>query len=604
MKQRPELVDEDANDNPTMDDDEWTVEVEGSPYKFPLLAKFGIGLGALFAATLAVVATMPLVLPSSLTINSAEKIISSIVGLNVKINGPHSFRILPSLRLHAEGIVQAEADSNVMFSLKQFEVGMSTLGALSGSVDIDRIMLIEPKFQFTQSSMSRRASKSEPEIDRAWGWWRDMKLADVIIKDASFQMNDSSGMGAHRLEQLSIQSAAPAGSEPQDGISLDGKGVLNNQPIEIHIMTSNPQLLVTGNRWPLNVSLKSQYLNGSFEGSLALRERMVGDGKLELNSDDALALNSWIGPFLPARNRTSVALRANLSMAGDVFDVSQLTLRFAETVLIGNFQVTSASPSGRQVNGKVDASVIDFGDAYADISDAIYDAPLSVQRIPVGNIALSWERAIWHDVEIGLGRATVVRPPETNRVSLTIEEAALYGGTVRGNMTLDNSEGMRALSIEAKAVGISAGPLLSSEQNAQSPVFDGNTTLEVNLFSVGGTLRQLIEALTGKAQLVATDGVVVVPELTAQVAEADGDELRFRSFNGEFVITQGIATSEDLLLKTDDISLVGKGRLDLANGTIDLNVGRLNSDGGNRTLKRYRVSGPAKNIRVERINGS
>ena len=45
---------------------------------------------------------------------------------------------------------------------------MSTLGALSGSVDIDRIMLIEPKFQFTQSPMARGASKSAPEIDRAW----------------------------------------------------------------------------------------------------------------------------------------------------------------------------------------------------------------------------------------------------------------------------------------------------------------------------------------------------------------------------------------------------------------------------------------------------
>ena len=436
------------------------------------------------------------------------------------------------------------------------------------------------------------------------GWWRDMWLADVIIKDASFLMFDNSGMGSHRLEQVNIQSVPPAASEPKDGITLDGKGVLNSQPVDIHIITSNLQLLVTGNRWPVSVSLRSQYLNGLFKGSLALRERMVGDGKLELNSDDALALNTWIGPFLPARSRTPVALSASVLMAGDVFDVSQLTLRFAEISMSGNFQVTAASSSGRQINGKLEASVLDFGDAYADISDTIYDAPLSVQRIPVGNIALSWRRAIWHDIEIGVGRATIERPPQTNRISLKIEEAALYGGTLRGNVTLDNLEGMHALNIEAKAVGVSAGPLLSSEQNAQSPVFGGNTTLDVNLFSVGGTLRQLIEALTGKAQMVATNGVVVVPELTTQVAEADGDELRFRSFNGGFEITQGIATSEDLLLKTDEISLVGKGRLDLANRTIDLNVGRLNSDGGSRTLKRYRVSVPIKNIRVERINGS
>lgn len=604
MKQRPELVDEDAYDSSASDDEEWTVEVEGSPYKFPLLAKFGIGLGALFAATLAVIATMPLVLPASSTINLAEKLISSIVGIDVKINGPHSFRVLPSLRLHAEGIVHAEPASGTSLSLKRFEVGMSTLGALSGSVDIDRVMLIEPKIQFAQPAVPQEIPTSEPEIDRAWGWWRDMRLADVIVKDASVVMSDSDGIGSYRLEQFSLQTVAPISSEPQDGIALDGKGVLNNQPVDIHIMTSNPQLLVTGNRWPMNVSLKSQYLTGSFEGSLAIRERMVGDGKLELESKDALALNTWIGPFLPARNRTSVALSANVSMAGDVIDVSQFNLRFAETLLSGNFQVTSALSERRQINGKLDASVIDLGDGYADISGAIYDAPLSVQRFPVGNIALSWTRAIWRDVEIGRGRATIERPPETNRVSLTVEKAALYGGTLRGKMTLDNSEGMRALNIEAKAVGVSAGPLLSSGEAETPPVFDGNTTLDVSLFSVGGTLRQLIEALTGKAQLVATDGVVVVPALTAQVTKVAGDELSFHSFNGGFEITQGIATSEDLLLKTDGLSLVGKGRIDLANGTIDLNVGRLNSEGGSRTLKRYRVSGPAKNIRVEAINGS
>jgi len=80
------------------------------------------------------------------------------------------------------------------------------------------------------------------------GWWRDMRLADVIIKDASFLMFDNSGMGSHRLEQVSIQSVPPAASEPKDGITLDGKGVLNSQPVDIHIITSNLQLLVTGNR--------------------------------------------------------------------------------------------------------------------------------------------------------------------------------------------------------------------------------------------------------------------------------------------------------------------------------------------------------------------
>lgn len=604
MKQRPELVDDDIDVDRIAEDDEWTVEIEGSPNKFPLLAKFGIGLGAVSAATLLVVTVLPMVLPASSTIKTAEKLISSIVGIDVKINGPHSFRVFPSLKLHAQGIVHANTNSNMTYSLERFEIEMSTLGALAGSVDIDHVMLIKPEIQYTRSTTAKKRVEKIVEIDPAWGWWRDMHVSDVMIKDASLQISNDTGSVSHRLEQFSIASAAPKQSEPQDGIALNGKGILNNQPIDVHVMTSNPQLLVTGNRWPVKIDLKSQYLEGNFKGSLALRERMVGDGKFEFKSKDALALNTWLGPFLPARNRTPVEFIGNVSMTGDAFDVAQIKLRFGETLLSGNLQMTSVALGGRQINGKLDASVIDFGESFTDTSDAIFDAPLSSLPFPVGNVELSWARALWHDVEFGNGYATIDRPPDTNRISLSVENAALYGGTLRGKITLDNSEGMRALNIEAKAVGVSAGLLLSSGQSDKTPVFDGNTTLDVSLFSVGGTFRQLMEALTGNAQLVATEGEVVVPTLTSKVAEKDGDKLRFRSFNGGFDISQGIATSEDLLLKTDDISLVGNGRIDLANGTIDLNVGRLNAEGGGRTLKRYRVSGPAKDIRVEAINGS
>lgn len=70
------------------------------------------------------------------------------------------------------------------------------------------------------------------------------------------------------------------------------------------------------------------------------------------------------------------------------------------------------------------------------------------------------------------------------------------------------------------------------------------------------------------------------------------------------MIGQGIAVSEDLLLQSGKLSLVGKGQIDLANWTIDLNIGRLGTDGDERSLQRYRVSGPAEQMRVEPVNGS
>ena len=100
------------------------------------------------------------------------------------------------------------------------------------------------------------------------------------------------------------------------------------------------------------------------------------------------------------------------------------------------------------------------------------------------------------------------------------------------------------------------------------------------------------------------DGSLAIAELVRGLAPEAGGSLRFKSLNATFRFAQGIAASDDLLLQSSDLSLVGKGRIDLANWTIDLDIGRLGTDGQSRTLKRYRVSGPANEMRVEPVNGS
>jgi len=175
---------------------------------------------------------------------------------------------------------------------------------------------------------------------------------------------------------------------------------------------------------------------------------------------------------------------------------------------------------------------------------------------------------------------------------------------MRGVFTLDASEGMRALNIEGRALGVNIGSLLTGDVMHAEPLLSGRSTIELNLFSVGGTSKELIEALTGEAEVVAQDGELMIPELVHGLVPEAENGLPFKSLNGRFTIAQGIAASDDLLLRSGKLSLVGKGRVDLADWTIDLNIGRLGNDGDTRSLTRYRVSGPAGEMRVEPINGS
>lgn len=604
MRSAPELIDDGVESNPAKDDESWTVEVEDSAYKFPLIARFGILMGVLVLLFVSMLALLPIVLPPSVTIAKAEKLIGAIVGMDVSIKGEHSFRILPSLRLQAENVVQSNGDGPVEMHLPYLEIEMSSFGALSGSVDLNRLLLRGPSVKIGQVRSASIKPAPSTEIDHAWGWWRDMSIDELRVENGAFSLVDGRTGRAQKLEQFNVKNVASSTGDPDDGLKFEGQGVLNDQAIKLFVVTSNPQLLVSGNRWPFSISISSSLLNGSFKGSMAMRERIVGDGELVLASADAAALNNWIGPFLPTRDASTLLLNANLDMAGDTLDIRSLKLAFGETSLEGQLSIAGVKSAAPEISGLLIADTIDFGAAPAEQAVAMAAVPLIVPGMPFGKVEISWMNALWRDYKFGGGKAVVERQPATQRIQLTLNDTEIYGGTMRGMFALDVSEGMHALSIEGRAVGAQIGLLLGAGKLKPLPPLSGQSNIEVNLFSVGSTPEQLIQALTGSVEIVASNGVLGLSKLVSGLVPESGETLPFKTLNGTFKIAQGIAVSEDLLLLDGKLSLVGKGRVDLANGTIDLHVGRLGTDGEGRTLKKFHVSGSAMDMRVEPENGS
>ncbi|MGJ3260868.1 MAG: AsmA family protein [Rhodospirillales bacterium] len=603
MRNTPELVD-DPDDSQAATDDSWTVEVEGTPNRFPWLAKLGIALGMLALLFVSALALGPMVLPASMTVSYAESLIGRVTGVDVTIKGDHAFSILPSLRLEAENVVSKDEHGAVTLALPHLELEAGAFGVLAGSVDLQRVMLRDPRLQIETHGAIEKSSDAEPKIDRAWGWWRDMTVKDLDVENAAFVLSDRASGRALRLERFNLSNVEPGQGQVEDGLIFNGKGLLNGEEITLSATTSDPQLLVSGNRWPFRISLDSALLNGAFKGSMAVRERTVGEGEMTFESSDVTALNDWLGPVLPGRDGGHLSLTAHVDIAGDTMDIRRMELTFGDTSLTANMKIDGVTSGAPVLSGRVDASTLDLGAAPAGETVALMEAPLMIPGMPSGRMEFAWQRALWRGLEFGAGDAVVERAPGTQRLSVSLEDTVVYGGTIRGTLTLDASEGMRALSMDGRAVGVDIGPMMRVGAVAVDPLLSGQSNIELNLFSVGGSRHELLEALTGELEVVAQNGSLAITELVRGLApEADGS-LRFKSLNATFRFAQGIAASDDLLLQSGDLSLVGKGRIDLANWTIDLDIGRLGTDGQSRTLKRYRVSGPANEMRVEPINGS
>ena len=602
MRNTPELVDD--ADGPPPDEESWTVEVEGSPHRFPWLAKLGIGFVVLILLFVSTLALAPMVLPPSMTVGYAERLIGQVAGVNVAIKGDHSFRVLPTLQLKAENVVSTDGPGTVAIKLPHLELEASAFGALAGSVDVQRVMLRRPDIRLEARHSTSVQSNSAPEIDHAWGWWRDMTVEDLQIEDATVVLSNSKNGRALRLENFSINSTAPGKQDVQDGIVMKGDGVLNGQKITVSVATSDPQLLVSGNRWPFEIVFNSALMNGTFKGSLAVRERTVGGGEIVVGGSDAGAVDTWLGPIFPSRDNGPISLKAKIDLAGDDMDVGGLELTYGQTDLNGELSISGMTTGAPVVDGRIDATIIDLGQTPPDQAISMMETPLMIPGMPSGRIQVAWQEVIWRGLRFGPGDALIERAPGAHRLSIGLEDTIVSGGTVRGTMTLDASEGMRALSIEGRAVGVDIEPMLLVGETGLDPVLSGASNIEISLFSVGGSPEELLQALTGRAELVAHDGSLRIEELIDGLVPEAGGTLNYKSLNATFRVAQGIAASDDLLLRTGKLSLVGKGRIDLANWTIDLDVGRLGTEGETRTLKRYRVSGPANEMKVEPINGS
>lgn len=596
MRNVTELVDDDA---PRPQDEEWTVEVEGSPYKFPSLTKFAIYLGAGLLLILVVIAMVPILAPSSMTIDWAEKLVGRVVGTPVRINGPHSFRLLPTLHLEANGIVQdMPAGEAPGFTLKRLEVDISSFGLLFGSVDVERLFVIEPSLTLGASPAGNAGTAEGPDINQSWGFWRDMNLAAIMVQNANIRFAAPFGGADLELRHFDLGNVEAIAGESLDGVTVGGRGELNGEMVNLRASTSDLQLLVTGNRWPLSVTLKSAHLTASFDGSLAMRERLSGDGKVSVKSEDISALDAWVGPILPFRPGNRLSLSAKVDLIGDTLEVAQLQIKLGETVASGELRFSHAPGETTRVHGRLEAETFDFGGVSGASATTADDAPFMPFMMPDGKIEIAWRRALWRAYVLDAGSASIERVPGTQRVTMTVEECSAYGGKLRGSLILDASEGMRALQADGKAVGVEIGAVLGAGVKTVEAPLTGTGTIDVNLFSVGGTPRQLIKALNGQAEVAVFDGGLNMPSLVAGV----GGGRRFTVLNGTLRIAQGIAETDDLILRAEAISLIGKGNLDLADWNIDLNVGRLGTGTADGSLKRFRLSGPAEDIRVEAIN--
>lgn len=278
-------------------------------------------------------------------------------------------------------------------------------------------------------------------------------------------------------------------------------------------------------------------------------------GKLD---DSTLSGKAGVAKFSP--------LALNFDLTIDQLDADRYLAKSDGKTVAGSGG-TADPKGGKAAKGSGSGNKIDL----SALKDLNVNGSVKVGDLKVHNIKASQVRA---DVKIANGRLDV-SPLAAN----------LYQGTLAGSLSAQ-ATATPTFTIRQNLAGVNMGPLLKDGANIDT--LEGKGTVTLDLTAQGATGDALKKALNGTAAVTLVDGALKGIDLGATVRNAKnavrqlrGRELLpsaksektdFSEAKGTFNVKNGVATNNDLSIKSPLLRVGGDGAIDIGNDRLDYTV--------------------------------
>ncbi len=307
----------------------------------------------------------------------------------------------------------------------------------------------------------------------------------------------------------------------------------------------------------------------------------------------------------PAARPIPLSGDATLEYGANAAHLSHLDARIGDSTLRGNAAVTNLTTGAMSFDLSIDH--IDL-DRYlpASKSSKAAAAPAAQSQQPT-ELPTSALKTLQLNGRLAIGSATVYGMKLSQvQVGLSADggvlhinpaNAALYGGTSAGNVTLDAHGTVPVLHLAESLSGIDVQPLLEGFAKTNRVSGRGNVTLDVT--ARGNTTSAMLASLGGRAAANLANGAINGLDLWSAVNSAVallqkhtvpsggvGKSTRFDTFKASADLTNGVASTKDLDIASGDLHVTGQGTTNLVTGAVDyrLNATLLQGPSGGAAL--------------------
>jgi AsmA protein len=581
------------------------------------MRKILIAIGVIVVLLIVAVLVAPFFIPIDWAKQQIIAQVKEQTGRDLKLDGDISVSLIPTTAVEVSDVSLSNrpgSDVADMIKLKDLELEVALFPLLSGELEVDRFVLIEPDIYLEVDEQGRGnwelgGTKAETTTEdtstgtETGGSPTDIasiKLGDIRIENGRLTYADLATGETTVVSDLNVTVDLPDMQSPFVG---SGSFSFQDQPVEFTIATGAPAAMNAGEEVDASFDLKSDPLTSNFKGTMSIGEGPKLSGDLDLQIPSLANLVAWVAEPLPADTPAPevISIAGRLDLAQDNYGFSGATIKIDDMTTEGDMSVdlSGAKPmlvaslavdqidlnpylgEGQAGNGGDGGSSDSGGDSGGSgggaAAEGWSDEPIDFSALDLLNADLSLTTQSLTVQEIKIGPSSVDVDIADGSLNVNLKEMQLYEGTGTATIVLDRSGQVPQLAKTINIQGIQARPLMTDAAGFDK--LAGTGAIQAQVTASGNSQKQMVETLNGDGSILFQDGAFYGINLAGMVRNFSLDALKgaispeqktdFAELSATFTITDGVVKNDDLLMSAPLLRVNGEGTVPMPPRTID-----------------------------------
>lgn len=496
---------------------------------------------------------------------AVEAQIRAVTGLELVVNGHIDVSLFPGsyVSFHDVGL-KGSGTEDPALRVDVLTANLQLLPLLLQRFEIADVMMLRPQINVVREGDGN--SNWTPFIETITRTMRpgpdsQMSFSEIRIQDGILVYEDSGHHASERLDDIDLSLAWPSISR---SFAATGQFDWRGQRIEGSISVSDFLAALSGDRSGLKMRLASPPLKVAFDGTVANRTSALMEGTLTVDSPSLRDAMRWTGqPPLGGNGFGRFALRARANVVGASIALTNVNVELDGNTAEG---VMTYANNGRQaLQATLAADALDF------------TPYISTFRL-LANGARDWNRQLFDlkalsttdldmrlsaaKVTVGsskLGRTAFGANLRNGVLALSVGEAQMYGGVVRGSFGIGRADTVADVKAELQFTDVDLQACANEMFGVSS--LSGRGNLNVSLTASGSSPFGLAQSLDGSATLQGREGAISGFNVEQLLKRLERSPLsrggNFRSGSTPYdaltvsvKFAEGIATAEDIRVES------------------------------------------------------